>query len=439
MKCEVRGSKSEVNDAPLGASSTALQTSDFELRTCPVRFTLDGSPALEAHLAGVCEQVRDGVRALVPADKLDAVLLGGGYGRGEGGVLRTPDGDRPYNDLESFVFVRGNAVLAERQFRRPLHELGERLSPAAGLEVEFKVITLDKLRRSGPSMFYYDLVLGHRWLLGGESLLAGCDHHRDANRIPLHEATRLLMNRCSGLLFALERLQRKDFTGADADFVGRNLAKAQLAFGDVLLTPLGQYHWSCRERHERLKRLAVGATASGPAAATPISNSKSQILDSSETGAPVAELLRHHAIGVEFKLHPIRSNESREALAVRHTQLSELGRQLWLWLEARRLGRPFASARAYAESGVNKCPETSGWRNCLVNLRAFGARDLLLGAAGGRYPRERLFAALNWLLWDPAAVGDPTRLTAVQRELVTDARDLPGLVAAYQRLWNRFN
>ena len=56
MKCEVRGSKSEVNDAPLGASSTALQTSDFELRTCPVRFTLDGSPAVPP--AGVLASAR---------------------------------------------------------------------------------------------------------------------------------------------------------------------------------------------------------------------------------------------------------------------------------------------------------------------------------------------------------------------------------------------
>ena len=51
------------------------------------RFTLDGSAALEAHLARVCEQVRAGVQALVPASQLDAVLLGGGYGRGGGAAF----------------------------------------------------------------------------------------------------------------------------------------------------------------------------------------------------------------------------------------------------------------------------------------------------------------------------------------------------------------
>jgi hypothetical protein len=52
------------------------------------RFTLDGSVELEQHLAGVCDAVRDGVKALIPAAKLEGLALAGGYGRGEGGVLR---------------------------------------------------------------------------------------------------------------------------------------------------------------------------------------------------------------------------------------------------------------------------------------------------------------------------------------------------------------
>jgi hypothetical protein len=369
------------------------------------RLTIDGSAALERHLAQTCEKVLTGVKLLVPAAKLDGILLGGGYGRGEGGVLKTANGDKPYNDLEFYVFVRGNPILAERKFRHPLHELGESLSPDAGLEVEFKVLTLEKLRRSSPSMFYYDLVAGHRWTLGDESLLAGCEHHRDAAKIPLHEATRLLFNRCSGLLYSLERLRRKDFGEAEADFIGRNLAKTQLAFGDVLLAAHGQYHWSCRERHARLEKF------------------------SSEENLPVAELTRHHAAGVEFKLHPTRSTESREGLAARHAELSELGKQLWLWLESKRLGTNFPSPRDYAFATANFCPETSALRNRLVNFRAFGGGGLL--CAG--YPRERLFRALTLLLWEQNG------LEKVRAELRAAATDFAGLVSAYENLWKRFN
>ncbi len=376
------------------------------------RFTLDGGGALEARLARTCDAVLSGVRSIVPAGSLEGLLLGGGYGRGEGGVLRAGGEDLPYNDLEFYVFVRGNAILAERKFRQPLHELGERLSPDAGLEVEFKTLTLGKLRGSPPSMFYYDLVAGHCWLLGDDSLLAGCERHRDAAAIPLHEATRLLMNRCSGLLFSLERLERQAFGPEEADFVGRNLAKAQLAFGDVLLTARGQYHWSCRERHARL-------------AAIPFEGDL----------AWARPLLALHDAGVAFKLHPARSTESRESLAARHAVLRALGGQLWLWLESRRLGVKFATPRDYALGGVDKCPETNPWKNRLVNFRAFGAS----GLASGRYPRERLFHALALLLWEPTALADPALRAALRRDLNAQATDLASLVAAYSRLWSRFN
>src|SRR5439155_19762094 len=76
-----------------------VSASDSPISARP-RFTADGSPELEAHLARTCDKIAAGLRGLLPRRKLEAVLLGGGYGRGEGGVLRTPAGDRPYNDLE---------------------------------------------------------------------------------------------------------------------------------------------------------------------------------------------------------------------------------------------------------------------------------------------------------------------------------------------------
>ena len=212
------------------------------------RFTIDGSIELEDHLVRICEKVLHGVLRVAPAERLEALFLGGGYGRGEGGVLETAAGHKPYNDLEFYVCLRGPDRFNERRYQAPLHDLGEKLSPFAGVDVEFKILSLHKLRHSPPSMFYYDLVVRHHRLWGIESSLAGCDHHRSSERIPLAEATRLLMNRCSGLLFAREQLRRERFTPEEADFVGRNHAKAQLALGDVILTAQGQYHWSCRER-----------------------------------------------------------------------------------------------------------------------------------------------------------------------------------------------
>ncbi len=394
-------------------------------------FTLDGSKSLEDRLQRLCGDVLEGVQALLPARALEALVLGGGYGRGEGGVRRTPDGEEPYNDLEFYVFVIGNRLLAERKYRRALQELGERLSPRAGLHVEFKIESLPEFRRRPISMFSYDLVASHRTIYGPKDFFHGCARHLEAAKIPLSEATRLLFNRCTGLLLAKELLAPAENTEThqaatpslreeDADFISRNVAKAQLALGDAVLTAFHSYHWSCRERHQRLVHFATRA----PSADLPRGTMPPQL----------SRVVEFHARGVEFKLHPQRPQCSTRQLAREHHATSLAAQELWLWLESIRLGRRFASAQEYALNLATKLPHTSLLRNCLLNLRAFGFR-----AAGSimtcRYPRERLLNCLPLLLWNGELANEPRLRRHVQRQLHTGARDWSGLVAAYKQVW----
>jgi len=191
------------------------------------RFTLDGDSALERHLAHVCRRVVSGVRGIVPADLLEAVFLGGGYGRGEGGVLRDSAGDWPYNDMEFYVAVRGNRHLNEKRYARALEVMGEILTHLADVEVEFKITSLAELRAQPVSMFSYDLIAGHRLLWGDIATLVKLKHHLHPEQIPLSEATRLLMNRGTGLLLARVKLSAERLTAEDADFIRRNIAKGR--------------------------------------------------------------------------------------------------------------------------------------------------------------------------------------------------------------------
>ena len=68
-----------------------------------MRFTLDGSKSLERHIASICHKALELVEDCTR--RIDGLLLGGGYGRGEGGVLRTESGDQPYNDLDQHIHL----------------------------------------------------------------------------------------------------------------------------------------------------------------------------------------------------------------------------------------------------------------------------------------------------------------------------------------------
>jgi hypothetical protein len=217
------------------------------------------------------------------------------------------------------------------------------------------------------------------------------------------------MNRCSGLLFAEERLRRPHFGLDDADYVGRNLAKAKLALGDVILTMRGQYHWSCRERHKRLKKMAA-----------------------EKSDENLASIVLLHEQGVEFKLHPVRSNRTRPELSAELDFLKESARGLWLRLESRRLDKSYQTIIEYCLEQSSKCPETARWKNCLINLRTYGLRRL----TSSIYPRERLLRALPLLLWES---GPPETHVVAQRHLLAPTASWRELVRAYEDLWRQFN
>ncbi|MFO1502151.1 MAG: hypothetical protein U1G07_27890 [Verrucomicrobiota bacterium] len=139
----------------------------------------------------------------------------------------------------------------------------------------------------------------------------------------------------------------------------------------------GRYHWSCLERHRRLRSLPFLLTV--------------------PWGANI--VLEQHGPGVEFKLHPVQTNQSTQDLAIRH-QVAPAGEQVWLWLESNRLQTQFSSISDYPLPGVVKYPETSPAKNILINLRSLGWRALS-GAYAVRYPR-RLFNNLAIVLFRPS-------------------------------------
>ena len=373
---------------------------------CIGRFTVDGSDSLEEMLGQTCCKAAQSVRQAIPANLLLGVVLGGGYGRGEGGVLRLEGSDYPYNDIEYYVFLASGSRNNCQRYGKELEKAAHQMSQEAGVEVEFKVLTWSRLKHAGPSMFYYDLAHGHKVIYGNLEADLSNSHH---GRMPLprSEASRLLLNRCSGLLFSLERLQRPEFTTDDSDFVARNIAKLQLAVGDTFLVHHGLYHSKASTRHERLaNRWEIPA-----------------------------EWVEAHKLALEFKLHPYRSTETHQGLTWKFADAAKLARHAWLWSESRRLNRSFASPEEYAFAPCDKCPEQRPLRNIAVNLKVFGLRSLATEPC--RYPRNRLYNALPLLLWPPEHASHRNNCF-LQNQLVASDSTFSGLIKSYVRLWERF-
>lgn len=209
------------------------------------------SPELDRLVDDACAEIGREIEALrVP--RLAGVVLGGGYGRGEGGAR---EGGALSNDLDFFAVTEEGASEAES-----VASIGAAIEPVAkkwtarlGVDVDFAVKTPWRLRHDEERIMVQELVRGYCDVAGekGERLFAGI-RRLDAAELPWMEAARLLMNRGMGLLLAklkVESLKFKvDAPRADAGFIARNVNKCILGAGDAFLVSRGLYRWRAEER-----------------------------------------------------------------------------------------------------------------------------------------------------------------------------------------------
>lgn len=223
-------------------------------------FTGARDPEVEALFARTLPQMAADIRARA-LPRLVGVWLGGGYGRGEGGVCRAADGAaRPYNDVDLFVFTDGASAREKAACARALAEVAARYAPVFGVDVDFcRPRNPADYKKDEGRLMIQELKRGHVALLGGEGLL---DHVAalPAHALPRGEAARLLMNRGMGLVLAA-RARGGLGTRAGADFFLRNVNKAVLGAGDARLIAGGRYAWTLAARVARLGEPAYAAAA----------------------------------------------------------------------------------------------------------------------------------------------------------------------------------
>ncbi len=215
------------------------------------RYTLTADPDVESTLDRVLPAVAAEIEAL-RLPKLRAVVLGGGYGRGEGGVLHTPAGGRLYNDLDFFVFADGADSGEANRIDRELKTISERWEPQLGIAVDFgPAKNIAALPSVSHTLMFQELLRG--WLpVWGQADLSAWIEPLEAADIPYSEAVRLLLNRGMGLIFAGGYLKNGR---NDPDFIVRNMNKAYLGGGDALLIAAGKYCWRGRDRVEAYREL----------------------------------------------------------------------------------------------------------------------------------------------------------------------------------------
>jgi hypothetical protein len=303
--------------------------------------------------------------------KAEALILGGGYGRGEGGVYTDAAGARHlYNDLDYFLFTH---QADNPDLRARISSFEREWSDKLGIDVEIQALPPKVLKNVSTNMMLHDLVAGHHVIAGAPEYLSPYLPAVNAQSIAPSEATRLLWNRGSGLYFAHCRLSQEP-SEENRTFIHRNHQKCRIAFGDALLCLLGQHHVLAGERHQRLLKLTGHA-----------------LLDEA--------LLEHHREGLRFKLNPYPPPEDFDLLREENARLTADWARYFLAFESHRLTHEFSSLTAYAGSGMRLLSDYSTPHALLISIRDQMRHGQALRPRA-EYPRAALFRALACLLSD---------------------------------------
>ena len=349
----------------------------------------------------------------VPVQQFRALVLIGGYARGEGGFRHVDGKPEPYNDYDYFVVVGGMTTAAVQLLKAQLLELGHVLTARVGVEVDLAVLRVEALSRAEYSLMHAEMLWGHRVVAGDAATLAAMPRMPFAGLV-LAEFTRLMLNRGSLLLMnrnalatgtSREPQQREQFM--------KYLFKAVLACGDARLAAAGQYHPSYSEKWQRLQRLHW---------------------DGQE------HFLLQYRMALEAKFHPAYEQYATASLEKCLQQVTDLWLETLAHLESVRLGSHAGSWEAYASPGVSKGQSAPGLRglvrNVGVTLRDYGPLELLTNLRWSlRYPRERLISILPGLLAGPGLLRDSQLTTALG---LAARGSWQQLVRSYLEQWHRY-
>jgi hypothetical protein len=215
-----------------------------------VRFTERGDADVEAlvdwHMARIVMEVTE-------AADLQAIVLTGSFGRGEGGVVRNADRSlSPVNDYD-VLLISAHGDLAR------LKALEQTLPTAFGIDyVHFSHWThVDP--HLPPTLANFDIRYGSRVLMGREDVLEALPAF-GATDIPVFEGVQLLCNRIAGLLTGLRGrfLAGGTPTPDERRYLTNQHMKALMALGDWCLIRAGGYDTSYRTRLTRFTWLAPG-------------------------------------------------------------------------------------------------------------------------------------------------------------------------------------
>ena len=168
-------------------------------------------------------------------------------GRGEGGVVLENGIEKPHNNFDLLLVSSGKPNIETDTM---IKELEDELN----FGLDLSIISENKLLSQSPRVIWYDMIKGHKILIGDENYLQKMPSI-SINDIPSWDFRNLMINRGSLLIINDLLLSELEETPKIRKTVIKHNVKAIIGYGDALLYINGKYDWSYVKKLENMKEL----------------------------------------------------------------------------------------------------------------------------------------------------------------------------------------
>lgn len=338
-------------------------------------FSTLGSADFDQRIHRDLEEITHHLTSLPSASVFKALVLLGGYGRGEGTPWIHEGKQLPFNDYDLIVVSEPLSWMEKGKVKQELHGLEHFLTEKMAFPVDFYLHTTRSLASAENSMMNQELKAGHRVIWGDQDVLVGMPHFPP---LPLSEGTRLMLNRGTLLLMLKEGGKPLNQLEGEKRLEGiKFIHKVHLAMGDCALLSEGIQSIFYTEKKERILEI--------------VSRSSLPHLD---------WVAKVYGEAIAFKEWADLNAYSQRSLTEMYEELLHHFVPFFLGYESKRLGCEILSIEEYerALQGEPKQQEPL-WKSVILNL-------LLLKENSFRphwqwlfvHPRYRLFPAMLRLL-----------------------------------------
>jgi len=217
------------------------------------QFTYYGEKDAENFLVEVLTKIRNIFKEYFTKEQTTALILIGGYGRGEGGIVKKDGVYRPHNNLDLLYIY--NETLDKKILTR-VDEALQKISKEYDIGIDLSAISKKKILNLEGLVISYDMRFGHKTLLGDSSFIREYDHFSVYNIDPV-DMRQLLVNRGTLLLINRLLLQKEELSTRDKKLIIKHAIKAIIGYGDALLFFHNQYHWSYAQKQSNMTKLSA--------------------------------------------------------------------------------------------------------------------------------------------------------------------------------------